>query len=280
MGLYVLVQRSRHTRAYVQIPNEIARHSRLSLEAVGLLTHLLSLPDTNGATVERITSSVPNGRTAVGRAMRELVSLGYVTRARVQDPETGRWVTLTSVTDNPSDTSPTVGDPTPRTVGGYPKEKDPKGNDLPQPSVIEAEAREGLAEKEEGEFPEEEKTATATDSVTVRATACLGRLGNERPSLALSVRESVRLAPLAARWFEDGLTEADVTTALTRALPRSVESAAALVSYRLQNHQPEKASSLRLAPSPAPVREQCPECDRPYPAGHSGGLCRDCREDA
>ena len=49
------VQRTRHTRAYVQIPNEIAQSS-MSLAELGLLVRLLSLPDKSRATVETITA--------------------------------------------------------------------------------------------------------------------------------------------------------------------------------------------------------------------------------
>ncbi len=192
-------------------------------------------------------------------------------------------MTLTSVTDNPTDNNPTVGEPTPQVVGGSPKgEKNPKGNDLPPTSVQQAEASKGQGQQEEGESPQknEPKTPGTADAVTGRAVACLGRLGRVEPSLKLSMRESLRLAPLAAQWLAEGLAEVDVIKALTRALPPSVDSAAALVSYRLKNHQPEKAAPLTLVPSPAPVkREQCPECHRPYRPGHPGGLCRDCRND-
>src|SRR4051794_29909942 len=95
------VHRTRHSASYVQVPNVIARHGNLSLEAVGLLVRLLSLPDGSGATVESIAQLVPNGRRSVSKAMSELIEAGYVKRAKVQDPETGRWVTITTVTDTP-----------------------------------------------------------------------------------------------------------------------------------------------------------------------------------
>ncbi|WAB08796.1 helix-turn-helix DNA binding domain protein [Streptomyces phage Success] len=277
----MLVQRTRHTRAYVQIPNEIAQRSDMSLEALGLLVKMLSYPDRNSMTLEKIAARVPNGRRTISNAANELTDLRYYHRARVQDPETKQWVTLTSVSDTPTDRMPTVGESTPRAVGSSPKgEKNPKGNDLPPTSVQQAEAIEGEGEQEGEESPQKNdpKTPGTADAVTGRAVACLGRLGRVEPSLKLSMRESMRLAPLAAQWLSEGLAEVDVIKALTRALPTSVDSAAALVSYRLKNHQPEKAAPLLLTPSPAPVkREQCPECHRPFPVGHPGGICRDCR---
>jgi hypothetical protein len=58
--------------------------------------------------------------------MNEPIEAGYVKRAKVQDPETGRWVTITTVTDtpesatSPADRFPTVGAATGQAVGGSP----------------------------------------------------------------------------------------------------------------------------------------------------------------
>lgn len=272
------VQRTRHTHAYVQIPNGIARNTSLSLEARGLLTYLLSLPDANGATVERITSSVPNGRRSVSVAMNELIIHGYVKRARVQDPETGRWVTLTTVTDSPTDHMPTVGEPTLPAVGGSPKgEKDPKGNDLPTLPEQQAADTKSAGRGEGEKSPQNQGASAAADAVLGRAAACLSSVGRIEPMLRLSVRDSLRLAPLVAQWLTDGFQEVEVVKAITRSLPASVESAAAFISYRLKN-QPEKARPLPLEPKAAPVqREQCPECEVIFPLGHPGGICRNCR---
>ncbi|MFJ8930568.1 hypothetical protein ACIRLA_28665 [Streptomyces sp. NPDC102364] len=265
----------------MQIPNRIARHGSLSLEAVGLLTRLLSLPDANGATVERITGLVPNGRRSVSNAMNELITHGYLKRARVQDPETGRWVTLTSVTDSPGDRMPTVGEPTPQAVGGSPKgEKTVGSNDLPTVLPHQAAGAEGASEGEGQKSPQIEEDAPApapADAVTGRAVECLRSVGRIEPTLRLSARDSLRLAPLAAQWLSAGFREMEVVKAVTRSLPASVESAAAFVSYRLKN-QPEKVSAPSEAPQAVPVhRERCPECEVIFPLGHQGGICRNCR---
>ncbi|WP_030386553.1 hypothetical protein [Streptomyces sp. NRRL S-241] len=282
------VQRTRHTRAYVQIPNEIARHSSLSLEAVGLLTRLLSLPDANRVTVERVTSAVPNGRRTVSNAMNELVAAGYVKRARVQDPESGRWVTLTSVTDSPTDHMPTVGLPTGQAVGGYPKGEVQEGNDLLPEAAPEPEGCEGESQQQEGEEiaspnSNNDNSASGTaDAVTARAVVTLGRLGSFERRLRLSPQEVMRLAPKAAKWLSDGLHEMEVITALTRALPATIESAAALVTHRLEKFQPEKAEIRQPAAPAAPrvQRSQCQDCGRPFRLGVTADLCADCRTNA
>ncbi|MCY0955839.1 hypothetical protein [Streptomyces sp. H27-H5] len=279
------VQRTRHTRAYVQIPNVIARSSTLSLEAVGLLVRLLSLPDVNKSTVEGVTSRVPNGRRVVGRAMNELVEAGYVQRARVQDPETGRWVTLTSVSDQPTDQVATVGEAAPRSVGGYPKGKAPQGNDLlPEPRSEEQAGRADDSSKEEGEISPSstDKTPGTADAVASRAVLCLAKLGQHERRLRLTPTEVQRLAPLAAAWLSEGFHEMEVITALGRALPASIDSAAALVTFRLKEHRPEPPTALVHASQPAQkvTRSQCSECRRPFRLGVTADVCRDCRKHA
>jgi predicted transcriptional regulator len=272
------VQRTRHTRAYVQIPNGIAQNHSLSLEARGLLTYLLSLPDAARATVERIASRTTNGRRVVANAMNELVSAGYVKRGRVQDPETGRWVTLTSVTDNPTNHIPTVGEPTGQAVGDLPKGKDALGNDQPPRASEVAERPVDRADSEgEGEKSSQEKGEE--QALTERAAKCLHRLGIHDHRLLLTARETARLAPLAVPWLAAGFHEMEVIRTLTAALPAEIASAAALVTFRLRNHTPEpiEAPKPSEAPSRAVERQTCPECEVIFPRNHPGGICRNCR---
>ncbi|MGQ5602921.1 hypothetical protein [Streptomyces sp. EKS3.2] len=283
------VQRTRHTRAYVQVPNDLAQRSDMSLEALGLLVKMLSYPDRNRMTLEKIAARVTNGRRTISNAASELASLRYYHRTRLQDPETKQWTTLTAVFDTPTDTwapvldeptdhMPTVGEPTTPDVGGYPKGKDAERNDLPPVPAVQPDRCESSDEGEgEGDFPEKEKSPALTE----RAIKCLERLAIHEPRLLLTKRECARLAPLAAQWLSEGFHEMEVIRTLTKALPSPVASAAALVHFRLKNHEPERTHVPvpSQAPSEPAKREQCPECHRPYRAGHPGGLCRDCRND-
>lgn len=267
------VHRTKLSRGFVQISNEIARHRRLSLEAVGLLVRLLSLPaEAREATVERITDRVSNGRRSVSRAMNELVSEGYVTRARVQDPETGRWVTLTSVTDTPAAQPPAVGELGSRDVGDYPKEETPQEN-TPSPDASEQPSgcETDSSEKEgEGEAPQERNHLSA-------AIASLGRVGSIEPRLRLTLSEVTRLAPKAAVWLSEGVSEALMIKTLTRALPVTVQSAAALISYRLSEHTPEEqAPVIRQEPV---QRAACQACESYFPAGVVQDICQPCAEE-
>ncbi|MFF5369350.1 hypothetical protein [Streptomyces sp. NPDC013187] len=269
------VQRTQHTRAYVQVPNDLAQRPDMSLEALGLLVKMLSYPDSNSMTLEKIAARVPNGRRSISNAASELTDLRYYHRARVQDPETKRWVTLTSVSDTPTDHMPTVGQPTGQAVGAYPKGKDAGCNDLPTPEP-EAEP-DGFAEGSEGEG--EESAPEKNPAQTQRAVKTLQRLAIHDTRLLLSNRECSRLAPLVAEWLAAGFHEMEVIRTLTAGLPAEITSAAALVTFRLKNHQPEHipAPAPSQAPTGALQRARCPECEVIFPLGHPGGVCRNCR---
>ncbi|MEU6959604.1 hypothetical protein [Streptomyces chrestomyceticus] len=261
------------------MPNQAARHKKLSLTARGLLVTLLSLPDDTRVTVDSVTDGVEEGRRAVSKAFQQLEAAGYLRRSRRQSPETGLWCTETHVSDLPIDRIPTVGDPGARTVGDSPKgEKNQVKNLLPDPSAKDdgdelAEA----GEEEEEAFGDKTKQAAPTDAETGRAAQVLSRLGATDRRLALSTAEVLRLAPLAAAWLAEGHSQLKITAVLTARLPEQVDSAAALVSYRLKNQMPAKP---KPRPEPVPViRDCCEVCRAPFPIGRRGTVCRPCRED-
>ncbi|MFC8099469.1 helix-turn-helix domain-containing protein [Streptomyces sp. NPDC057363] len=272
------VQRTRHTRAYVQIPNEIARHQTLSLEARGLLTYLLSLPDANGATVERITERTPNGRRSVSSAMNELVAAGYVTRARMQDPETGRWVTLTSVTDTPTNHMPTVGLPTRQAVGGSPQgeeKTESKKDTTPPPAQPEEKPQEpsqGTNKGGEGKSP---LLAKIDREMSRQARLTLERLSLHK-SLPLTDQDIARLAPKVVPWLREDYRSDEILRCLTQALPEQISSVPGLISHRLKTFTPERSAPRQVAPQLV-KRTACEVCEALFPLGHQGGICRDCQ---
>lgn len=88
---------------YVIIANEIAQDERLSFRARGLLTLLLSKPEGWRTNSTQLALETPReGRDAIRTALRELETVGYLTRRRHQDTA-GRWITDTIVTDEPVD---------------------------------------------------------------------------------------------------------------------------------------------------------------------------------
>ncbi|MGW6745965.1 hypothetical protein ACWGDX_35405 [Streptomyces sp. NPDC055025] len=270
--LSMRVHRNRHDRAFVVVPNAAVRHSALSLSARGLLVTLLSLPDGTRATVDTVTDQVEEGRRAVSKAFSALEKAGYLRRERGQDPDTGLWGTQTHVSDLPMDHIPAVGAPKSRGVGDLPRgEKNQGKNLLPELQPNGDEALPSRTEEEEDASGDDDHD----DAVTGRAAATLAQLGDADRRLALSTSEVLRLAPLASAWLAQGHTPMKIVAALTTRLPESVDSAAALVSYRLKNQMP--AMPPPKAPPAPDARHRCQSCDAVFPAGVTQDLCKLCR---
>ncbi|MEW2485791.1 hypothetical protein [Streptomyces sp. NPDC048411] len=284
------VHRTRQTSAYVQVSNAIARHGSLSLEAVGLLVRLLSLPDGSGATVERITDLVPNGRRAVAKAMNELIEASYVSRTKLQDPETGKWVTITTVTDTPeAAVSPTdhmsaVGESKARTSAAIPngiKKESKKDTTPPQEPETQEVAERPSEDSEkggEGEASEATFLHKIGREMAREARRILERLSLHK-SLPLSDQEIARLTPRVVPWLREAYTSDEILQCLTAALPEQIDSAPGLISHRLKHFTPERMPSAAVpAPRPvAPVRVECGGCQRPIKNGAPGDVCSDCR---
>lgn len=269
------VHRNRHTSAFVVVPNAAARHRDLSLTARGLLVTLLSLPDGTRATIDTITDQVEEGRRAVAKAFTALESAGYLRRERGQDPETGLWGTQSHISDLPMDRIPAAGEPSARSVGDLPKGIKNRGKNLlldPAPKradKVSVEEEEEVSDATNGQAP--------ADAEAGRAAAALAHLGGIEPRLKLSTAEVLRLAPLAAAWLAEGHNAAKITAALIARLPEQVDSAFALVSYRLKNQMPD-----RPAPKPKPLpdtRDRCEVCRAPFPLGRHGDVCATCKQE-
>lgn len=279
------VQRTKHSSGYVQITNVIARHGRLSLEAVGLLVRLLSLPDGAGATVEKVAAQVPNGRRSVSNAMNELVEAGYVQRAKLQDPETGRWVTITTVTDtpdaqaSPTDHTPTVGEATGRTVGGSPigRKTESKKDTTPTPSQSAERAPLAPEDAEKGGEGEDAFLHKIGREMAREGRRILQRLSLHK-SLPLSDQEIDRLAPRVVPWLRDDYRSEDILRCLTQNLPEHVDSVPGLITHRLKSFTPERtAQTSAQAPSQPVERAHCEVCEAPFRLGHQGAVCRSCQ---
>lgn len=77
--------RVKKTRDYTVLSNHHLKNADLSLKAKGLLSLLLSMPDSWSPTIERITELSTDGKAAVRTALEELISAGYVLRERCHD---------------------------------------------------------------------------------------------------------------------------------------------------------------------------------------------------
>ncbi|WP_157876552.1 helix-turn-helix domain-containing protein [Streptomyces graminilatus] len=276
------VKRTNRSSGYVQIPNTIARHGILSLEAVGLLTRLLSLPDGAGATVDRIAAQVSNGRRSVSKAMNELIEAGYVKRAKVQDPETGRWVTITTVTDTPeapTDRFPAAGVASGRAVGASPigRKTKSKKDITPPPSDAQDLAPLTPQSPEKGGEGEAAFLHKIDREMAREGRRILERLSLHK-SLPLTDQEIARLAPKVVPWLREDYRSDEILKCLTAALPGPIDSVAGLISHRLKHFTPER--SVRHQQTSKPVeRVACEVCAVIFPLGHHGGVCRNCKDE-
>ena len=101
-GAVSAILRHRHTNRFTVLPNDAIRNPALSFRAVGVLAHLLSLPD--GARVDSasLAASHKEGRDAVRAAFKELAAHGYYRRDLIRLPD-GRLRTEVVVSSIPMD---------------------------------------------------------------------------------------------------------------------------------------------------------------------------------
>ena len=74
----------------------------LSFKARGLLAYILSQPDHWRTNSHQLALVGPDGRDAVRTGLHELEARGYLVHTRQQD-KAGRWSTITTVFDHPTE---------------------------------------------------------------------------------------------------------------------------------------------------------------------------------
>lgn len=272
---------------YTIIGNHLAQHRELSLVAMGLALHILSLPDGAAVDIRTLAGRFPEGRDRIAFALRELEAQGYIERVR-ERTGAGQVVTRTYAHHVPGRTArtsePVVREPVVREpVADRVVELEPvtvlASERGAQPPVVEAEP---VPAPEPSGPPAEDAVRGPHHEEAVTALTRLRRLD---PRLMLSEQDVRRLAPACAEWLARGLGRAAVMDALTAGLPPTVHHPAALVAHRLRKQLPPPLPALpETAVTPSPDtgpyrRETCQgPCGRPFPAGQSG-VCRDCRTD-
>ncbi|THA77890.1 helix-turn-helix domain-containing protein [Streptomyces sp. A0592] len=253
-----------HRRGYVKIGNHLAQHRELSMAAIGLATHIQSLPTGSKVTIKDLAERFPEGEVRIATALRELERYGYLARFQERLP-TGRVVTCTISYNNPPAMAEASREPQMPPQRPEPKrvarpEPDPDPEPVPVPVPV----------------PE-----TVPSEAESEARELLARLRLRDPRLLLSERDTVRLAPAAAEWLERGLTPSAVTATLTRSLPTApIHSPAALLAHRLRELLPPRLPDPR-SPHPAgpdrtvhPLRT-CDGCERAF-RSPTPGHCRSC----
>ena len=88
-------------KPYVKVYNDVARDTRLSFAARGVLVDMLSRPPDWEFSADRIAAGSPfEGRKAVLRCLREMEACGYLRRFRERGSN-GRIRTVVVVSDQP-----------------------------------------------------------------------------------------------------------------------------------------------------------------------------------
>ncbi|MFB7598627.1 helix-turn-helix domain-containing protein [Streptomyces sp. NPDC056160] len=86
---------------YVVVGNHLAQHRELSLTAIGLATHIMSVPEGTPIDIRSLTERFPEGRDRIASALRELEAHGYLERVR-EHTAAGRLVTRTYAHHTPA----------------------------------------------------------------------------------------------------------------------------------------------------------------------------------
>ncbi|WDV54324.1 helix-turn-helix domain-containing protein [Streptomyces coeruleorubidus] len=270
---------ARHTTRFTVIGNHLAQHKEFSLLAIGLGTHLQSLPKGAPADIKTLAARFPEGATRIAAALRELEAHGYLRRERVRT-STGRIVTRTI-----SCNQPTAARHRPET------HDHPEARAAAKPQQREAceESRAHPRRAARGEraprkpLPDVPRPAYPAPALLEAATDLLADLRRHDPRLLLSACDTAHLAPGVAAWLERDVAPAAVRRALSADLPpEGVRRPAALLAHRLAAQLPPPAPFRAPAVAPPPPArhpmQNCDGCDRGFRAPRPG-RCRDCRSD-
>ena len=95
-----IVRAERPEQYFFTVRNDVARDSRLSFRARGILIAILSRPDGWSTTSAQLQNEGKEGREAIRTALRELRAHGYLKVVRYQNAK-GQWITSSTIYDTP-----------------------------------------------------------------------------------------------------------------------------------------------------------------------------------
>ncbi|MHB8388805.1 MAG: hypothetical protein ACYDBH_04380 [Acidobacteriaceae bacterium] len=175
-----IIRAPRPERQYTSLRNEVARDSRVSYRARGVLVRLLSNADGFPMTASDLAREGREGRGAMLTALRELREAGYIRTTKKQD-EHGRWSTQTFVYDTPQPTGVQKPD------SGFPDVGSPDVGFL---DAIENKQKNTQKNKQTEHPSEKERSATRSAEAS----------GVERKPLNPANQEAVASGPLPEHW--------------------------------------------------------------------------------
>ncbi|WP_405743010.1 helix-turn-helix domain-containing protein [Streptomyces sp. NBC_01525] len=257
---------------YTIIGNHLAQHRELSLVAIGVATHILSLPEGAAVDIRTLADRFPEGRDRIAFALRELEAHGYVERVRERVPG-GRFVTRTYAFHAP--------DPD-REIEEAEEAGETREDKPPPPAPAEPRPVRSVSPVPRVPSPAAEVPGGERHDA---ATALLVGLRRTDDRLTLPGREVRRLVPAVLAWLDNGATAAAVHRTLTADLPADLTYPAGLLAHRLRELLPPplpapSAPGAGECPDAGPLPFQtCDGCERAF-RGRAPGLCRDCGEGA
>ncbi|MFI8350186.1 helix-turn-helix domain-containing protein [Streptomyces sp. NPDC085596] len=267
---------SRHTARFTVIGNHLAQHADLSLLAIGLGTHIQSLPPGVRIDIKTLAVRFPEGVTRIAAALRELEQHGYLRRVRERVPG-GRIITRTISCNQPP--AARRHRPDHESADREPANHE-RGSDhpvRPTPAPAPSDCPPGPRRKALSAVPSPSCSAPA---LLQAATDVLADLRRHDTRLLLSAADTAHLAPGVAAWLERDVAPAAVRGALIDGLPTEpLHRPAALLAHRLTAYLPPPPPFVRPAATPPPVRhpfQTCDGCERVFRAP-APGPCRDCR---
>ncbi|OCC10737.1 hypothetical protein [Streptomyces sp. PTY087I2] len=304
----------RLTDGYTIISNRLSQHRGLSLLAIGLGTHIQSLPDGSRVGVKALAAIFPESETRIAAALRELERHGFLRRIR-ENVRGGKLVTSTVFYNHPEAAvrgRERVAEPVPAPVAVPVPAPAPGPVPVPAPAAVPVPAAEPPAVAEPVRVPEPEPVPVRvpepapapadaapaprlvplptaprkprvplpapqrpTEALYAAAADLLAGLPRTAPLFRLSEEDVRGLVPGVAAWLERGTRPDAVRAALTDDPPVPLRHPAKLLRHRL--------IALLPPPLPAPVPvvplQNCDDCDRAFRSSVPGrcGECRDAR---
>ncbi len=300
----------RLTDGYTIISNRLAQHRGLSLLAIGLGTHIQSLPDGRRVGIKVLAALFPESEARIAAALRELERHGFLRRTR-ERVGGGRLVTRTESYNHleaavrgavaergrapvaavvpvpvpvrvpvPEPVPVRVPVPEPVPVRVPVPEPEPVSVRVPVPELVpvQAEAAPGPRLVPPPTAPRKSRLPLPapqrpTEALYAAAAALLAGLPRAAPLFLLSEEDARALVPGVAAWLERGARPEAVRAALTDDPPVPLRHPAKLLRHRL----------IALLPPPLPAAapvvplQNCDDCDRAFRSSVPG-CCGECGE--
>ncbi|MCT6778549.1 hypothetical protein LXH09_18125 [Streptomyces sp. CS7] len=295
----------RLTDGYTVISNRLSQHRGLSLLAIGLGTHIQSLPEGWRVGIKALAAIFPESEARIAAALRELEQHGFLRRTR-ERVGGGKLATRTESYNHPE--AATRGRMRERVAVPAPEpEPEPEPVRVPEPEP----EPEPEQEPEPVRVPEPEPVRVSvpdpdpvpapvpvpgprlvptpaaprkprlplpapqqpTEALYAAAADLLAGLPRTAPLFLLSEEDARGLVPGVAAWLERGARPDAVRAAITDDPPVPLRHPAKLLRHRL--------AALLPPPLPAAVPvvplQNCDDCDRAFRSSVPG-CCRECRD--